>query len=250
MVRSNYQEVFSIVMPCFNSESFIFDSILSVKTQSYTNWRLYVIDDCSTDSSVDIVHKLSLDDSRIRLIRLTKNSGVAIARNVGIDKASGKYIAFLDSDDLWHRHKLEAQLKILESGYNVLCSNYSAFVNSTSTLGRKRVFPELITYNKMLTGNKIGNLTGVYNQSVLGKVYQVNSGHEDYIMWLELVRRAKFAYCIQDVLAYYRVSPTSLSANKLKASQWQWCVYRDYQKMGFFISLYYWSRYVINAVFR
>lgn len=246
-----YREVFSIIMPCYNAEAYISSSIKSVICQTYPHWCLYIIDDCSHDDSYRIIHEIVDSEPRIKYFRLPKNSGVAAARNVGIKAASGKYISFLDSDDMWAADKLERQFAVLETGYDIVCSNYKVF--STANNDEKfpdRVFPERFGYNDMLYGNKIGNLTGVYNCINLGKIYQERMGHEDYIMWLELIKIAKHAYCIQDSLAYYRLSHDTLSSNKWKASRWQWNIYRHHLGFGMIRSSLYWICYAYNALKR
>lgn len=241
-------ETVSIIMPAYNAGAFIVSSINSVLAQTYEDWKLYVIDDASIDNTESLV--LSFNDSRICYIRQVSNQGVSIARNVGISAAQGRYIAFLDSDDQWTENKLKSQLFMLENGYDVVCSNYSTFSNSIDSTISTRTFPSEFTYSDMLTGNKIGNLTGVYNQERIGKVFQRQVGHEDYIMWLDVMSRTSKCFCVQDNLAYYRVSEKSLSGNKFKASLWQWNIYRKHLGLGVFKSAYYWHCYVLNALVR
>jgi len=241
-------ETVSIVMPAYNAGAFIVSSINSVLAQTYEDWKLYVIDDASIDNTESLV--LSFNDPRICYIRQVSNQGVSIARNVGISAAQGRYIAFLDSDDQWTENKLKSQLFMLENGYDVVCSNYSTFSNSIDSTISTRTFPSEFTYSDMLTGNKIGNLTGVYNQERIGKVFQHQVGHEDYIMWLDVMSRTSKCFCVQDNLAYYRVSEKSLSGNKFKASLWQWNIYRKHLGLGVFKSAYYWHCYVFNALVR
>lgn len=244
------RETYSIIMPCFNASLYISDSIRSVINQSFQSWRLYVIDDCSNDGTDEIIKNISENEPRITYVKLKKNSGVAAARNTGITLSKGKYIAFLDSDDQWAENKLMSQLSMLENGYDVVCSNYSTFSNSIDSTISTRTFPSEFTYSDMLTGNKIGNLTGVYNQERIGKVFQHQVGHEDYIMWLDVMSRTSKCFCVQDNLAYYRVSEKSLSGNKFKASLWQWDIYRKHLGLGVFRSAYYWHCYVLNALVR
>lgn len=235
-------------MPAYNAARYIRHSVESVLSQSFGDWRLYIVDDASTDDTANVV--ADIHDDRIEYILLKDNGGVANARNVGIQFAKGKYIAFLDSDDIWAVNKLESQIKVLEAGYDVVCSHYHTFTDDIEKIQATRTFPEEFKYHSMLCGNKIGNLTGIYNQEKLGKVYQQKIGHEDYVMWLELVNRAGKTFCVQEALAYYRLSSTSLSGNKLKASLWQWKIYREYLKFGAFKSVYYWFCYAFNALTR
>ncbi len=237
-------ENFSIIMPVFNSQKTVKDSIDSVLNQTHKNFKLYIINDCSTDNSKDII--LSYSDKRIIYIENIKNQGVALSRNRAIEQCSGQYLAFLDSDDLWLPHKLESQLEKLESGYNIVCSNYTTFKNSSVL--NMRISPEIITKSDMLKSNFIGNLTGVYNCKNLGKFYQRNTGHEDYIMWLDIINKAKLAYCIQEPLAKYRLSNSSLSSSKVKTIQWQWKIYRNELHLSLIKSIYYFSHYILNAL--
>ncbi|EPP1664197.1 glycosyltransferase family 2 protein [Proteus mirabilis] len=237
-------ELISIIMPAFNAEKTIKESIESILNQTITDFRIYIIDDNSTDKTSEIVY--SFNDERIIYFYNDSNQGVSKARNIGIKECRGKYIAFLDSDDLWFPNKLEKQLELLDNGWNVVCSNYITFTENNSS--NKRLAPEVISYEKMLYSNFIGNLTGIYNSDMLGKFYQKEKGHEDYIMWLEIIKVAGKAHCIQEPLAKYRVSEKSLSGNKLKTMQWQWSIYRNELNLSFIKSSYYFINYIYNAL--
>lgn len=245
---NNYNENVSIIMPAFNASDFVRGSIQSVLNQTYCHWKLYIINDCSTDNTKAILAEFK--DPRIVFLNTPVNSGVAEARNIGIAKAQGKYIAFLDSDDLWVETKLEKQLDFLENGNDVVCSYYSTFSCSLDKPLSTRLFPLNITYQDMLVSNKVGNLTGIYNQHKLGKFFQKKIGHEDYVMWLEIIKSAGQAKSVPEVLAFYRVSASSLSGNKFKASLWQWDIYRKHLQFGVLKSAYYWLRYIFNALNR
>ncbi|MGM0938213.1 MAG: glycosyltransferase family 2 protein [Pseudomonadota bacterium] len=236
-------EVFSIIMPAYNSEKTIIDSITSVLQQDFKLFKLYIINDASSDKTKDII--LSLNDHRVVYIENEKNLGVAESRNKGLKLANGTYIAFLDSDDLWVPNKLSSQLKILNDGWDVVCSNYTTF--NFNCIKSLRTSPEVIQYSDMLKSNFVGNLTGVYNRKKLGTFLQKNTGHEDYIMWLQIIKKARRAFCIQESLAQYRLSENSLSSNKLKAMQWQWSIYRNELQLSILKSSYYFSHYILNA---
>ncbi|MCU6210685.1 glycosyltransferase family 2 protein [Morganella morganii] len=236
----------SIIMPAFNAEDTIYQSINSALNQTFEDFHLYIINDASTDNTDNIIRGFS--DPRITYIKNNVNQGVAACRNIGIKKANSKYISFLDSDDIWLPQKLEQQLKHLNIEYDIVCSNYSIFHSDTNVINKVTKFPSVINYSMMLKSNFIGNLTGIYNSEKLGKEYQKNKGHEDYIMWLNLLKRSGKAYCIQEPLAKYRISNQSLSGNKLKAIKWQWSIYRNELKLSLPKSIYYFSHYIINAL--
>lgn len=242
------QETVSIIMPAYNAAKTINQSIDSVLNQTFSDFKLYIINDNSTDETKNIIKKI--DDKRIIYLENKENKGASGSRNKGIDICEGRYIAFLDSDDIWVAEKLELQCQKLKEGWDLVCSSYKTFVDDISLVNGNRTAPQIISRSDMLKSNFIGNLTGIYNAEKLGKVRQVNKGHEDYIMWLEVIKRAKKAFCIQQSLAYYRTSSTSLSGNKLKAVQWQWEIYRKDQQLSLFKSLYYFSYYIYNAILK
>ncbi len=236
----------SVIMPAYNAEKYISDSIDSVLNQSIQNLELIIIDDNSQDNTTKIINKYN--DPRIVLIINTNNLGVSETRNIGISAANGKYIAFLDSDDIWLPHKLSLQIMCLNDGWDVVSSNYIAFESNAGNKITERKSPSIISYSDMLKSNFIGNLTGIYNVQKIGKIYQKKSGHEDYIMWLEIIKKSKKAYCIQESLAKYRLHNSSLSSNKVKAIKWQWSIYRNELKLSLPKSIYYFSHYIINAL--
>ncbi|EPA1952414.1 glycosyltransferase family 2 protein [Vibrio alginolyticus] len=243
-------EKVSIIMPVYNGEKTIFHAIKSVLCQSYTNWELIIVDDRSQDATRSIVDRI--DDERVIFFQLESNTGSPTSpRNYGLGLCSGKYIAFLDADDLWEPKKLELQVAALERGYNIVCSNYSVFIddNEDDPLSYRQ-FPKEFNFRKMLKRNCIGNLTGIYNREKLGIVLQKHQGHEDYIMWLELVRKGGSVYCVQESLARYRLSPSSVSSDKLQAAKWQWRIYREELALNLLVSSYYFSHYAINALKR
>jgi glycosyltransferase involved in cell wall biosynthesis len=241
-------ETVSIIMPAYNAEKYIKHSVASILSQSFGDWRLYIVDDASTDNTANVV--ADINDDRIEYILLKDNGGVANARNVGIQRSQGKYIAFLDSDDLWKKTKLEKQVVLLEQGYMVVCGNYSTFLSDINNPVSVRTSPSEFNYIDMLSCNRIGNLTGIYNRHVLGTFYQERCGHEDYLMWLSIMKAAKKAVCIQEVIALYRLSANSLSANKLTAAKWQWHIYRNKLLLSLPDSLYYWFKYAAIALGR
>ncbi|QDX99373.1 glycosyltransferase [Pectobacterium carotovorum subsp. carotovorum] len=234
-------------MPAYNAEATIDESIRSVLNQDFGDFKLYIVDDCSIDNTRDIIKNYT--DPRIVYIKNDKNLGVASTRNKAIEMSRGKYIAFLDADDVWRKDKLKSQYQFLVKDFDVVCSNYETFSHFLKDRsGGCRTSPKKITYHDMLKSNFIGNLTGAYNAEKLDKFYQKDVGHEDYVMWLEIMKKAKRAYCIQENLAYYRTSSSSLSGNKIKALLWQWNIYRNEVKLSFASSCYFFLCYVFYAL--
>jgi len=212
---------FSIIMPAYNAEKTILESIVSVQNQEYKDWELLVVDDKSVDKTASVVAIAAKNDSRIKLLTLDQNSGVASARNRAMEIAKGKYIAFLDSDDTWTRNKLTLQYEAFRAGAKIVFGSYRrVFNDNTYQIVKAR---PLISEKIFKFYNPIGNLTGAFDRTI-GIVPQNQIRHEDYLMWYELVCRSKNAVGINSILGNYRVSTTSLSANKLKAAKWHWDV--------------------------
>lgn len=237
---------FSIIMPAFNSEKTIEKSIYSVLKQSYQNFELIIINDNSSDFTGRLLEKFKTNE-KIIIVSNDINQGVSISRNKGIEIARGDIIAFLDSDDIWHEDKLNEQLKCFEEGAKIVCSGFSIIDENDVVVGVRKS-PNCIKYKDMLKSNLIGNLTGAYSVAFFGKLYQKNIGHEDYVMWLELMSSGMDAVCIQRELASYRISHSSLSGNKIRAISWQWKIYRSVLNMSFLTSGYYFAHYIFNAL--
>jgi teichuronic acid biosynthesis glycosyltransferase TuaG len=240
----------SVIMPNYNGSKYLSQAIESVINQSFVELELIIVDDCSTDDSVNILQSYALKDPRIFLYLNDTNRGVAYSRNRGISLSTGRYIAFLDSDDFWLPHKLSTQLKIFEK-FNCKIT-YSAYevVNGSNNILGKVVPPLRLNYSDLLKSNYIGNLTGMFDAFALGKPIILNVGHEDYVLWLNLLKRTDYAYGTQEVLAKYRKLEKSVSSNKIKTIKWQWKIYRDIQNLNLFKSLYLMIHYAFNGVFK
>lgn len=244
------QDLVSVVMPVYNAAATLRRSIDSVLAQTHARWELVAVDDCSRDGSWEILRGFAAADPRVRPIRLARNGGVAAARNAGLDAAAGRYVAFLDSDDRWHPRKLELQLACLrESGARVSYSAFDRVAEDDRVLSRV-VPPASVTHRDMLKSNHIGNLTGMYLREGAADARFLAMGHEDYVFWLELVRRAGRAVRVdaEGPLAWYLVRASSVSSNKLRAAGWQWRIYRDVEKLGFANAVRYMGFYVWHAL--
>lgn len=239
----------SIIMPCYNSNNYIKDSICGIINQTYKEWELLIIDDCSTDNSYKTITDIANLDSRIKYFKTSINSGKpAIPRNIGIENAVGNYIAFCDSDDIWLPNKLEDQIKTFDSSISIVYSNYEKIDIHNNRKGRNIIAPSEITYKKLLYGNVIGNLTGIYDVRKVGKVFQQDIPHEDYIMWLEILKKGYKGMNTNTITALYREGSSTFSSSKLKTISWQWEIYRSVLKLNIFNSSFHFVFYAVNAL--
>lgn len=243
-----YEPFVSIIMPLYNCEEYIQESIESVRQQTYKNWELIIVDDASTDKSVNIVKQIMKEESRICFTSLNVNSGASNARNIAIKEAKGKFIAFLDSDDLWLPTKLVKQIEAMEME-NILLS-YGSYILIDENGNSRGIFKakNKVSYEDMLKTSEIGTLTMMYNADELGKYYFLEVGHEDYVMKLQVLKKVEFAKGISEPLAKYRVLNNSLSSNKFRAARWQWKIYRDIENLSFLKSIYYFTIYTYNGL--
>lgn len=239
----------SVIVPCYNAASYITETIESVISQSYTNWEMLIIDDCSCDNSGLIIQNYCSIDSRIKYYRTEKASGTpTLPRNIGIENAMGRYIAFLDSDDVWLPNKLEEQLCLFDDSQTaIVYSDYEKMAETGERNHRIIKAPSTVNYKQLLLGNVIGCLTAVYDTDKIGKVYFSEHSHEDYIMWLSILKNGFIARSSNTVTALYRVRNHSVSSNKLKALSWQWNIYINIEKIGYFKAAYYFIHYAYRA---
>ncbi|MBC1826621.1 glycosyltransferase family 2 protein [Listeria seeligeri] len=244
----NNQQV-SVIMPCYNAEDVIDMSIQSVLAQSYQNFQLIIVDDYSTDRTI-VKIKPYLADNRILLVQLPRNSGVANARNIGMQHSLGRFIAFLDCDDVWRPEKLEKQVTMMESNDAPLVfSAYHTFIEGTDKPIKKIQVPEFIDYEGLLRNTIIGCLTVMVDRNKTGDFEMPNiPGGEDTATWLNLLKQNGVAYGAEESLAYYRVSSTSLSGNKWRMARRTWQMYRQTQDLSFIKTCICFSFYVKNAI--
>lgn len=243
----------SIIMPVHNSAKTISESIDSVLAQTYRNWELLIVNDCSTDTSVSIIDTYLRKDSRIKLFHTDISFGKPFyPRNLALKNAKGRFVAFLDSDDVWLPLKLEKQIPLFEDrNVAIVFSNYVKFDNSSNNnFNRKIISAKKLTYKSAIYGNQIGNLTGVYDVSKVGKVEFLNEGHEDYILWLMILKKGFIAKNTNSIEAKYRVLSGSISSNKGRSSKWTWHIYRRILKLNFLKSLYFYMIYAVRGLFK
>lgn len=229
----------SIIIPSFNSEKFISETIQSVQNQTYNNWELILVDDCSTDETIAIVKEISALDSRIIVSQLDINSGTGIARNVALSMAKGRYIAFLDADDLWKPRKLEKQIDfLLTNKLPFTFSFYDCINEDGKLLDRTVEAPRNLSYQQLFFCNYIGNLTGIYDTNFFGKI-AISSirKRQDWMNWLTILKKIKKAKPVPESLAFYRIRQNSISATKVELLKHNFNVYRRFHKFNYGISL-------------
>lgn len=244
------QSLVSIVTPSYNASSFIKETIQSVQSQTYTNWEMIIVDDVSKDNTRELIKEEIKKDDRIQLIELQENGGAAIARNTGINCAKGKYIAFLDSDDLWLPEKLEKQLEFMQN--NDIAFSFTSYqiMNQDGILTDKVVHvPEKINYNGLLKNTIIGCLTVMLDIEKLGKVQMPNiRTRQDTATWLKILRQGHYAYGLDEVLSNYRKVENSISSKKFKMAKMNWKLYREIEGLSILKSAWCFINYALNGV--
>ena len=244
------QPLVSVIMPCYNMEKFIAFTIESVQRQTYTHWELIIVDDASTDGTADIVKSHQTQDDRIHFFVKPSHSGIADTRNQCLNKAKGRYLAFLDSDDLWHPEKLEQQLQFMtERKIGFSYSSYDCVDEQGKPLEKIVKSAGNLDYKAYMHNTIIGCSTVMIDTDIIGKVVVPNfRTSEDTATWLNILKRGFLAYAMEQPLTSYRIRQHSASSNKLKASSDLWRVYRQQEKLSLFKALGYFFSYAFNAV--
>jgi glycosyltransferase involved in cell wall biosynthesis len=222
-------DMVSIITPAYNSAEFIGNTIESIRRQTYTHWELLITDDCSEDNTSEIVQFYMAEDTRIKLYKLKKNSGAAVARNNSIKESSGRFIAFCDSDDLWKMEKLEKQIQfLLEKNYQFVFCQSEVIDKNNNIIGiYKRVLKT--SYYQTLIINYIGTSGVLYDTKNIGKIYMRNiRARQDWMLWLDILKKTRYAYCLPEILTAWRMSYKSLSSNKKKLFKYHITIYNKY----------------------
>ena len=241
----------SVIVPAYNCEKFIGETIDSVLAQTYKNWEMIIVDDCSSDHTRDIVLNSAKRDSRIKYYFLQHNLGAAVARNTAMEHAEGEYMAFLDSDDIWVPDKLEKQLSFMkENDVAFSSTSYDLIDEDSKLLGKVRLARPLTNYKRMLYSNVLGNSTVMYSVRRLGKfkIPDIRK-RNDYVLWLAILKKEKYAVGMPEILMKYRVRRYSLSSNKIGLIKYHWYIYRKIENINFLCSLYYIACLCVNKLF-
>ncbi|WP_271753628.1 glycosyltransferase family 2 protein, partial [Cohnella sp. JJ-181] len=236
--------------PSYNSEKYIQNTIQSVINQSYENWEMIIVDDCSTDETIKIIKEYQQIDKRIVLITKSVNEGAAVSRNTAINVARGKYLAFLDSDDIWYPNKLDEQITFMKnSKVTFSYSMYRVMNENGEDLNRVIKVPNKIDYNYLLKNTIIGCLTVILDRELIGEVKMPNiRAKQDTALWLGILKKGQYAYGYQKELASYRLVKGSISSNKFKAIMHMWNLYRRIERIGVVKSAWYLMNYGVNAI--
>lgn len=245
----------SIITPVYNAAVFIRQTMEMVQAQSYTDWELILVDDCSKDNSCEIIENYLKEkpDARIRLIKKEKNEGAALTRNRGIREAKGRYIAFLDADDVWLKQKLQAQMEFMEkTDTGFVFSAYEFGDEEAVGTGRIVHVPATLTYKKALSRTVIFTTTVLLDTKKIPKdlIYMPNVPSEDSATWWQIMRAGHVARGMDEVLAIYRRPGKSLSSNKLKAIQRIWYLYREVEKLPLLTSCIAFAGWAYRATVR
>jgi len=243
-------KIVSVIVPVYNGEKYIVETIKSILNQSYENIEIIICDNNSTDNTLTLLKKFK-KEKNIQIVNC-KKKGVSHARNMAIEKAKGDYIAFLDSDDLWYKNKIKKQIEFMENNNVDLCyCKYDYIDNNSKQLSRKpRKIQLKATYQSLLKDNYIGTLTVVINKEKVKDIAFKEIHHEDLVLWLNLIKQRYNFMGIKEVLASYRVSDNSLSSNKKQSAMWRYNIYRKVEGFSFFKSMYYFTIYAINSVIK
>lgn len=239
----------SIVTPAYNAERFLRDTVNSVRMQTHDEWEMLVVDDCSKDATAEVTRQESAADSRVRLIPLERNSGPAMARQAAVEAARGRYVAFLDSDDLWLPRKLERQLDFMRrTGAAFSFTAFRRISDDGARVGRLIHVPRRLTYRQLLGNTAIATSTVIIDRAQTGPFRMVKTYYDDFALWLEITRRGFAAYGLDEDLMRYRVLGGSVSRNKGRSAKMVWRTYREVEHLGLVQSSLSFARYAVNAL--
>lgn len=240
------KDLVSILTPTFNAEKFIRATIKSVQEQTYENWEMILVDDASTDNTVSIIEDFAQRDNRIKLFKFSENRGNGFARNAALDKATGKYIAYLDADDLWFPSKLEKQIQFLNANnLHFTFSYYDSIDEEGNNLNRRVESPNPLIYKQLFFCNYVGNLTAIYDADYFGKIMlETSQKRQDWRLWLTILKQIKTAEVVPESLAFYRIRKDSISSSKFKLIKHNFGVYREFHRYNFMSSVLLMMRFL------
>ncbi|MBD5452177.1 MAG: glycosyltransferase [Lachnospiraceae bacterium] len=246
------EQLVSIVVPVYNAQNFIRETIQCVQAQTYTQWELLLVDDCSSDNSCNVIEEMQHTDSRIKLIRQETNGGAARCRNKGVSCACGRYLCFLDADDIWGKQKLERELAFISGGKGFVFTGYEFADENGQGLGKIVHVPEQITYHEALKNTTIFTSTVMIDRTIIADtdIMMPCIESEDTATWWNILKKYGMGFGLDECLVRYRRSAGTLSSNKLQAIRRIWNLYRNHAKLSVGKSLYCMVFWAFRAVFR
>lgn len=245
-------ELVSIITPAYCAAGVILETIRSVQAQTYSNWELLIAEDCGPDATRDIVSDAAQADSRIKLLEMPQNGGPAMARNLALSKAQGRWLAFLDSDDLWQPDKLERQLHFhkAHSGAVISFTGFRRISADGRHIGRYISVPATLDYYALLGNTAIATSTVLVDRHASGEFRMTKTYYDDFACWLKLLKSGGIAIGLDQDLMRYRVMAASVSRNKLNSAKQVWKSFRNIEKLSFSQSLWYFVKYSFHAIMK
>jgi teichuronic acid biosynthesis glycosyltransferase TuaG len=241
-------DLVSIVMPAYNAAATIERSIVSVQDQDHRQWELLVVDDCSRDNTREIVSRVASQDARVRYIRQERNSGSGAARARALKEARGRYLAFLDADDLWLPGKLTRQLQCLTQSQSGFCfTAYRRFSDDPTSPGRMIPVPAQLAYREALGNTAIATSTVLLDRSRVARIEIRDVYHDDLVLWLSIMRQGVVAHGLDEDWVRYRVARGSKSHNRMRMARMVWHTYREVEGMGIAHSAWCFVQYATRA---
>ncbi len=244
----------SIITPSYNSEKYIAKTMKSVQAQTYQNWEMIIVDDCSTDKTCEIVERFSAIDSRIKLLRQETNAGAGAARTKAMRASTGRFVAYLDADDIWKSSKLEKQVKFMrKKGCGFSCASYEVIDDDGNKKGKEVHMLPKVDYVGFLTNNLLQTVGIMVDTEKVDKELLVMPNirrRQDAATWLQILKAGHECYGMKEILAEYRRAEGSLSSNKIKAVKGIWHLYRDIEHLSLPFSCYCFVRYAVFAVWK
>lgn len=243
--------IVSIITPAFRCSNTIKDTFDSIVAQSFTDWEWLIVEDCSCDGTYEFIRELALHDKRIKVFKTSQNSGAAVARNVGIDNSNGKYIAFLDADDLWKPNKLKNQIDFMENNKYAFTFTDYVLLFKNGKIKNHKINKNCVTFKDLLKRNFVGCLTVIYNVERIGKIYMPLDceKREDHGAWLDITKKGVNAYKLNEYLSMYRIGSNSVSSNKIKMIKFQYLLYKKHLNFNTFKSFWFTFICILNKLF-
>jgi teichuronic acid biosynthesis glycosyltransferase TuaG len=244
-------DLVSIITPAYKASGFIGDTIKSVLAQTHINWELLIADDCSPDDTRTVVDGWCATDARIKLIRLKKNGGPSAARNAALENATGRWIAFLDSDDIWLPTKLEESINFARAkDAAVIYTGFRRFSHDGGRLGDYISVPLRLSYRQLLGNTAIATSSVLIDSSKIGAIRMKKTYYDDFACWLDILKRGFIAYGLDRDLMRYRVMSQSVSRNKKRSAMEVWKTYRQIENLSLPPAIWYFINYGVRAVLK